>query len=650
MGNSLSTFWCKFTINNNTDKDLFLEFRKTLFDEVELFVPDSQKNYRGKLTGSKYPRSSREVDDNYFIFKIPVDPQQQTYFLRVKSLSNISFPLSLGSAQHMFSKHRDEEFFYGLYIGLILTLILYNCFILLAVRDLNYVYYITYLLLNLVLYDLSATGFGAEFIWGDWLVYVNYYTITDVLIGIAILVNLFFLSSFLNLKEKLPSVYRVNKWFYIFSFFVVVANLLSLFTSLALTQLLIIVSCIYILFVVAFAYYKKIKRVRFLLIGWTLYISSVIIYELFLIGILPYHPITLNSILFGSSFEALFFSFALADRIRELRSEKIQAQGETLELIKNQNITLEKAVYERTQEIAIQNEEMAAQNEELLTLQDQIGEQNDDLEKTNKELEIAHKLIEGQHEELKEYATSLEAVVQRKTADLINSNEELIRQNNQLQQFSFITAHNLRAPVARILGLINVLNQHNSGDEQLKLLEYIQQTGIELDYVIKDLANILDIKKGSSEKFEAVNVRERLKRSLALLTNEIEKNKANLVVHIREEETVYGLAVYLESIFYNLLSNSLKYSSPMRSPLIEITSQRNNGVLEIEFRDNGIGIDLNNNHQNVFGLYKRFHFHTEGKGLGLHLVKTQVEAMGGTITVRSEPDKGATFQILLPYK
>ncbi|MBK9016545.1 MAG: hypothetical protein IPM82_22095 [Saprospiraceae bacterium] len=106
------------------------------------------------------------------------------------------------------------------------------------------------------------------------------------------------------------------------------------------------------------------------------------------------------------------------------------------------------------------------------------------------------------------------------------------------------------------------------------------------------------------------------------------------------------LKSYLNSIFYNLISNSIKYRQPDLAPVIEIKARLVQNKLTLTFKDNGLGIDLDKKSEQVFGLYKRFHPETaEGKGMGLFMVKTQVETLGGKINVASEVHKGTEFNI-----
>ena len=112
--------------------------------------------------------------------------------------------------------------------------------------------------------------------------------------------------------------------------------------------------------------------------------------------------------------------------------------------------------------------------------------------------------------------------------------------------------------------------------------------------------------------------------------------------------STYTIKSYIESIFYNLFSNSIKYRSQERQLRIVITSKKVADKYIVHFEDNGIGIDLSEHGQYVFGLYKRFNYEVEGKGLGLHMVKNQVEAINGKINIESELGKGTKFIIELP--
>ena len=236
-----------------------------------------------------------------------------------------------------------------------------------------------------------------------------------------------------------------------------------------------------------------------------------------------------------------------------------------------------------------------------------------------------------------------------RTQELVNTNTELIRQNNQLEQFGYITAHNLRAPVARILGLTNIINSSNfSLPEDQKVVDRLHFTALELDTIIHDLNSILDVKKGISNTFVNVNLTQQTEKVKSMLLDKIRHSNTIINTDFSEVNIFYTVPAYIESILYNLISNSIKYRSAERSPVIDISTHLHGDSITIIVEDNGIGIDLDNQKDKVFNLYQRFHYHVEGKGLGLFLVKTQVEAMNGNIDVESRLEVGTLFKIFLP--
>ena len=127
--------------------------------------------------------------------------------------------------------------------------------------------------------------------------------------------------------------------------------------------------------------------------------------------------------------------------------------------------------------------------------------------------------------------------------------------------------------------------------------------------------------------------------------NIIKMENVMILADFHEANEIIAIKSYVYSIFYNLISNSIKYRRKDVQPVIIITSKMHERELELVFKDNGLGIDLDKRGDQVFGLYKRFHTFVEGKGMGLYLVKTQVETLGGVIGVKSEVNKGTEFII-----
>jgi signal transduction histidine kinase len=233
----------------------------------------------------------------------------------------------------------------------------------------------------------------------------------------------------------------------------------------------------------------------------------------------------------------------------------------------------------------------------------------------------------------------------------VKEREQLIREltqnNKDLKQFSYITSHNLRAPLSNLTGLLNLVEDMPIEDPELKeiITGFTKSTHL-LNETINDLVKVVIIKDNPSIQKEKVLIKEIFENVFNQLSFLIGMHKPILKIDL-EEVTILNInKSYLESIFLNLLTNAIKYRSENRQLRVTISSKVVNDDLILTFKDNGIGIDLVRNKDKIFGLYQRFHNHPDSKGLGLYLVKSQVEAMGGNINVTSTVDKGTTFTII----
>lgn len=223
---------------------------------------------------------------------------------------------------------------------------------------------------------------------------------------------------------------------------------------------------------------------------------------------------------------------------------------------------------------------------------------------------------------------------------------ELTKNNNDLKQFSYITSHNLRAPLSNLTGLLNLIDDIPIENPELKeLIEGFSTSTHLLNETINDLVKVIIIKDNPSIKKEKVLIRDVFESVFNQLNFLINIHKPILKIELSEEYIRNINKSYLESIFLNLMTNSIKYRSTTNQLKITITSKTIEDNLIIIFKDNGIGIDMNRNKNKIFGLYQRFHNHPDSKGLGLYLVKSQVESMGGNIYVESKVGKGTTFTL-----
>lgn len=225
---------------------------------------------------------------------------------------------------------------------------------------------------------------------------------------------------------------------------------------------------------------------------------------------------------------------------------------------------------------------------------------------------------------------------------------DLLHRNKDLEQFSYMVSHNLRAPVANIIGFSKMLSESKYDEEnRIVFIDQIKTSAGILDEAIRDLNKILQVKsefKFTKEEVQFSSLVETIKTSLQ---NIIEKEKTAIITDFKEVKSITADRAYLYSIFLNLITNSIKYHQPGKPARIEITTHNGWDNLYIRFKDNGIGLDLKKHGKKVFGVYERFHPEIEGKGLGLFMVKTQVQILGGDIHLESEVNKGSQFIIKL---
>ncbi len=238
----------------------------------------------------------------------------------------------------------------------------------------------------------------------------------------------------------------------------------------------------------------------------------------------------------------------------------------------------------------------------------------------------------------------LEAEIKNKVID------DIIQRNKDLEQFSYIVSHNLRSPLSTIMGINNLLQTKELNPEQTEqMLRGLSISVEKLDTIIRDLNLILSVKAHLGEIKEIVKFSAIVHDIIESNHIQITKEKVDISVDFSVVDELFTIKSYLHSIFHNLIENSIKFRHADRHPKIEIASLMTQNSVILTFKDNGLGLDLANKHKDIFGLYKRFHYHVEGKGMGLFMVKVQTETIGGKIYVESEENRGTIFKIVIEH-
>jgi PAS domain S-box-containing protein len=249
--------------------------------------------------------------------------------------------------------------------------------------------------------------------------------------------------------------------------------------------------------------------------------------------------------------------------------------------------------------------------------------------------------------------TEFRDVTQRKRSEekireantrLLDIANDLKRKNDQLEEFAQIVSHNLRAPIGNVLSLISFFEETSLEKEKDEYFQLLKASSQAIHNTFNELVEVLKIRQNTDIERQNISFEPTLEKVKKMFAAKISTTQAIIKSDFQVASIVYP-NIYLESIFLNLLSNSLKYRNKNIQPVIVFKTFKEGGHIILQATDNGLGIDLDKYGHQVFKLNKTFHLHAEARGIGLFITKNQIEAMGGEIKVFSKPDEGATFVI-----
>ena len=178
-------------------------------------------------------------------------------------------------------------------------------------------------------------------------------------------------------------------------------------------------------------------------------------------------------------------------------------------------------------------------------------------------------------------------------------------------------------------------------------MDGLLQISESLNTTISHLNEIVSVNSKTGGELKDVSFRETFNDTINILSDVIKPTKAEFITDFKSLESVNYIPAYMDSIFLNIISNSIKYAHPERKPIIKITSYTDGESNSILFEDNGIGVDLELFGNKIFNMYQTFHNNKNAVGIGLFMTRNQIEALGGTISIESTVNKGTKLKILL---
>ncbi|RZK13458.1 MAG: chromosome partitioning protein ParA, partial [Flavobacterium sp.] len=384
--NTSSSYWYRFKIkhNNVSDKNWMLEFFDQSIYDVNLFVPDSNGNYKALFFGTKYVFNKREYAHKNFTYDLTNDSDAElTYYVKLKSSQSVGAIIVLRDV-HWFIKYALTEYLiFGLFYGMIIVFSLYNLLMFFAIKQNQYLYYVLFNL-SIGLYEMSVDGIAFQYLWPNspwW----NEYGFGLALFFSSIF-GLLFTASFLYVKSKAPGLYKLIGVVLVLRtiFFIVCLFNTHLFSYkiIELVPLLVAYGTgIYIL-------KRRYKPARFFVIGYSFLVLGFMIKIALLLRWLPYGPMTYYSLSISFVLEMVLVSFAIGESVSTLRKKKNKAQKRIItqlqinERLKDTlNSELSTLVDKRTKEVMDKAAIIEKQNQEISLM-------NAMLEKDNQELHL----------------------------------------------------------------------------------------------------------------------------------------------------------------------------------------------------------------------------------------------------------------------
>ncbi len=634
--------WFKFSfIAKQHTQNYILSIENPLLDNITFYYKKNNAAWSSMQISNQNPSYAKQILHQYPSFYLPHLNENDSVeiYLFINSELQLLVPIQISTIKDFYRNSTNYNILIAIYIGIMMFMFLYNLFVYLSVKDKNYLYYVIYVLF-IAIAQAGLSGFFMRFIIVDTpnlntLIIV----ISSVISGIG---AISFASGFLNLKHHAPYLHKGLYFFY--------TGYIAIFLSYTLGyhqtafKLLDIVGLLVSIYALVFSIYVSLKNYRpakFFLLAWSIFIAALVLFILKNFSVIPSNLFTNSSLQWGSASETLLLSFALADKINIFRKEKELAQKEALasaqeneKIIREQNVTLEIKVNERTFE---------------------LNESNTQLNSTLHELKEAQALL----------------VESEKMASLGQLTAGIAHEINNPINFVTSNVKPLKRDVDMVLELLNKI-------ETLSILDLTEQekqekikelkTEIDFDYLKTEIDFLLKgINEGSSRTAEIVkglrvfsrldeddlkkaDINEGLDSTITIVNNLL-SNKIKIIKKYQPHCIVDCYPGKLNQIFLNIISNAIYAVKSKFGELdggkISLSTIFTGNNLHIIIADNGIGMSEITKHK----LFEPFYTTKpvgEGTGLGLSIVYNIIKKHNGSIQVNSVLDEGTEFIIEIP--
>ncbi len=635
---SSSDFWLRFAIKNESDQEhLILALEYPMLSTCEFYDIST-----GAVQKLSYDAafSKRKYKHQNFFFDVYIPPGgTKTYFLRVKSSEQMVLPLILGTPKVTAESLLTNDLAWGIFMGLILVMIIYNFFIYLSVRDTSYLYYVVYSIF-IGLTQITLSGYTYRFLLFDY-PDLNHLGIV-IFPGLAGITGNLFMMHFLQTKENIPKLHRFI-YLPIFLYSIAIGLRLMDFDRASFRAIdIAAIATVIITFTVTISLsLKGYRPAKIFLLAFTLFITGLLLFVLRNLGVIPYSNFSNYTMEGGIALDVVLLAFALADRINAFKRAKEKSQEETLQalkenerIIREQNVMLETKVNERTLELSNTNEEL---NQTLIDLK-----------------EAESQLVEAE-----------------KMASLGQLTAGIAHEINNPINFVTSNVAPLNRDIDILIDFIAEMEKIGLSDipleEKQKLIDE-QKEELDYDYLQVEISQLLkgiqegatrtsDIVKGlrvfsrlDEDDIKKADLNDGLDSTLIIINNLL-GNKIQL-------ERVYSSIPLIEcypgklnQVFLNIISNAIfainKKFNGREGGVLKITTTSNKRSVFVKIEDNGIGMDEITK-KKIFEPFFTTKDVGEGTGLGMSIVYNTIRRHQGEIQINTTPGEGSEFILELP--
>ncbi len=613
--------WSTFILQNKSGRDQEYILQTNKWGIFEAFVSMDPLPVVRLKSGCLLDLFERSQPSNINAVKLFLrNGESRTVYLNFKPMYSIYARKSISvsvSEQNLFEKaDRQRLLWQGLFFGIILVMALYNLFILFAVKDISYFYYVLSIL-SIGLYFAFYYGFGIEYLWPRSPLWDTFcFAVINPFTGLT---RILFTRTYLHTPHLLP---RINKILNVLG----TACVITIFTGLAcyffrvdiLRPLVAIIGVLgtlvlVMMFVAGFVAYHhdKYEPAKYFIAANILLIIGAIAFILRETGFMSDNFFTRYLVQYAVLIQAVVLSLGLASRLNRMR---LQLTTETLEK--------ERLALEREKE----KKELIEQQKQ--DLQEQV------LEKTA-DLHLKNTLLEETVRQLKE-------------------SENKLSELNQVKDKLFsVVSHDLRNPLATMQSFLKLITDHDeklSSEEREKLFFEAQQS---LNNMNELLYNLLQWSKSQMNLLQfrpdKISVKAVVDAAIRLVQLHAHMKQVVIKTNLPDGLHAYADKDMIEFVIRNLLSNAIKFSQ--RNSAVEISVHPEQNSVEVRIADNGIGLSeakrkkLLGQHTTIS---RRGTEKEKGTGLGLLISKEFIEKNQGYLQIKSVQGKGSVFSFTIP--